>query len=298
MLKFRKHFAEASEEEQNQRFELVRQQFQDVKNVRLNADYFEDENGQPITTYEMIQHVSGQEYPIIVGNPLSVMKLGPVAPRCPETWTSTKAAVVAHFLDVVGRISSSSWYRTPQSITFLSTSSNRLTGNSQTESSLLEAIYPNDEQTTAVLAYFRQLHGGDKLLSRAVDVYIAHCGDGRKSWWVDERRGQFEALVDSEPLPFQVGFTRREIIRMFMYGAGLLHASSNQGDDEKLAGLIAGQGRHNAVAIFNHSLYDLLTIAAQVFQVIRQDYECWICDHSLEGPGRDDIRTLFKSKTE
>lgn len=149
-----------------------------------------------------------------------------------------------------------------------------------------------------MLAYFRQLHAGDKLLANAADIYIAHCGDGRKTWWVDERKKNFERLVDSEPIPFQVGSTRREVIRMFMYGAGLLHATSHYGDDRRLAELIEAHGRHNAVTIFNHCLYDLLAVAVQVFHVIRQDYENWVSEHGLKGPGRDDIGTLFESKTD
>ena len=78
-----------------------------------------------------------------------------------------------------------------------------------------------------------------------------------------------------------------------MYGAGLLHSNSSFGDDRKLADLIKAHGRHNAIVVFNHCLWDFLRIAAQVYNVIRQDYEGWIADHGLEGPGRGDIRTLF-----
>lgn len=80
MLKFRQHFIELSEQELHRRV----QEAQSFKPVNLNAEYFEDENGQPITDYQMIQHVSGQEYPIIVGDPKSVMRLGPVPPRTVE----------------------------------------------------------------------------------------------------------------------------------------------------------------------------------------------------------------------
>jgi hypothetical protein len=82
-----------------------------------------------------------------------------------------------------------------------------------------------------------------------------------------------------------------------MYGAGLLHATSNHGDDQKLVDLIEARGRHNAVAIFNHCLYDLYNVAAQLFHVIRQDYESWISDHALDKPAHADIKSLFESKT-
>ena len=294
MLKFRQHFKEVSLDELRRQV----QETQSFKPVDLNAEYFEDENEQPITDYQMIQHESGQEFPIIVGGPKSVMRLGPVPPRAIEAWSATKAGTIAHFLDVVRHIFSSSWYRSPQSITFLSPSTRADGETTQTGLKLLEALFPNEEDTTAVLGYFRQLHAGDKLLASAAEIYVAHCSDSRKTWWVEERKQNFEKLVDSEPIPFQVGFTRREIIRMFMYGARLLHARSDHGDDTRLAKLIEAHGRHNAVATFNHCLYDLLAVAAQVFHVIRQDYETWISEHDLEGPGCDDIGSLFKSMTD
>ena len=294
MLKFRRHFTEVTDEE------LVRQakDAKSFKPVDLNAEYFEDENEQPITEYQMIQHVSKQEFPIIVGDPKSVMQLGPVPPRATEDWNGAKSGIIAHFLDVVRHICSSAWYRSPQSITYLSPSKGPKGKSSLTGLKLLEALFPNEEETTSVLAYFRQLHAGDKLLANAADIYVEHCSDGRKTWWVDERKQSFEGLVDAEPTPFQVGATRREIIRMFMYGAGLLHATSHYGDDKKLAQLIESQGRHNAVTIFNHCLLDLLAVAVQIFHVVRQDYEFWIAEHSLERPSRDDIGTLFENKSD
>ena len=297
MLKFRQHFFEPTESEREERFEEAQQGRRDFKFVQLNAEYFEDENCNAITEYEMIQHVSGQENPIIVGDYKSITRLGPIAPKATDEWDQKKAETIAHFLDVVRRIAASSWYRSPQSITYL-TSRESEKGEKLTDSTLLEALFPNDEQTTAILGYFRQLHAGDKLLVNACDTYIAHCSDSRKAWWIDERKQAFEKMVDTEPAPFQVGYTRREIVRMFMYGAGLLHANSKYGDDQKLADLIEARGRHIAVAVFNQCLWEFLRIAAQVYNVIRQDFDSWITDHGLQGPGRDDIGTLFQSKTD
>ena len=43
---------------------------QESRFVGVGGDYFEDETGREITEYEMIQFVSGQEYPVIAGDPL------------------------------------------------------------------------------------------------------------------------------------------------------------------------------------------------------------------------------------
>lgn len=298
MLTFRDRFYEPTEEERSRRFEEVQRNFECVKCVQANAEYFEDENGRPISDYEMIQHVSGQEDPIIVGDSKCVTRLGPVPPKAASEWNKAKSTIVAHFLDVVRRIASSSWFQSPQSITYLAPTHKSANDSASAQPALLEALFPNDEQTTSILAYFRQLHAGDKLLVNATDVYVAHCSDARKIWWVNERRQHFEALVDSPPVPFHQGATRREVIRMFMYGAGLLHATSNHGDDQKLADLISARGRHHAVAVFNHCLHDLFAVAIHVFHVIRQDYEHWIADHGLAKPDRDDIGVLFQSKTD
>jgi hypothetical protein len=296
MLKFRQHFVEATESERDERFQQVEHGRMAVAFVQLNAEYAEDEKGNAMTVYEMIQHVSGQVNPIILGDYTSITRLGPTPPKEIKQWSQQKADTIAHFLDVVCRIKASSWYRNPQSITYVMAGQSEK-GSELTDAICLEALFPNDEQTVAVLGYFRQLHAGDKLLLKACDTYIVHCGDDRKACWIRERRQAFAAMVDAKPTLFEVGHTRREIVQMFMYGARLLHASSNHGDEDALAQLIASRGRYNAVSIFNHCLWDFLMIAAPVCEVIRQDYDSWIADHGLQGPRQDSISTLFQGKS-
>ena len=192
MLKYRRFFVEV----QNGDLEQVVNGEDPWKGgfhtVNLGREYFEDESGQPITSYEMIQHVSGIECPVIIGDPKSILRLGVSAPSDLNLWSTHKANTIAQFLDVVQRICTSAWYRSPQSLTTLVAKSG--------SRDLLEALGPNDHAVMSVLPYFRQLHAQDNLLANAIDAYVMHCSDARKVHWMSERRNAFGSLVDSAPI--------------------------------------------------------------------------------------------------
>lgn len=258
--------------------------------VSVALEYFEDETGAPISKNEMMQHVSGHSFPIIVGDPASVMKLGPLSPINTGDWTVEKANVIAQFLDVVQRIHASNWYRAPRSMTSVI----RASGGSK----LLEARFPSDQDTMSVLAYFRQLHAGDELVAKACDCYLSHASDDRKRWWIKDRQQVFASLVDSPPVPHVTnGHTRRQIVRMFMYGAGLLHSESDHGDDIALDQFVGHHGKHKAVMVFNACLMDFLRVAAAIHLVIQQDFTHWLATDGLAAPTRVGIQDLFEGFT-
>ncbi|HEY3969572.1 MAG TPA: hypothetical protein VGM05_33775 [Planctomycetaceae bacterium] len=287
MLKFRNLFTEIPNNDFKAFHDRPERRSRGIQTVRAAPEYFEDETGARISHYEMIQYVSGQEFPIIVGDPKSVLKLGPVSAANSSDWTIEKANAIAQFLDVVERIRASKWYRSPRFITSLS--------DKAKASTLLEAGFPDDEDTMSVLAYFRQLHAGDKLVTKACEAYIAHAGDGRKQWWVNERKQSFESLIDSAPVPHNTsGHSRRQIMRMFMYGARLLHGSSSHGDDAALDAFISRHGRHEAVMIFNSCLMDFFRVAATIHPVICQDYRHWVSTDGLTAANRVGITDLFR----
>ena len=188
---------------------------------------------------------------------------------------------------MIERIHASSWLRSPKYITSLSRKSD---GNH-----LLEALFPDDAETIAILAYFRQLHASDRLLSKACTAYVQHSGDQRKRIWIDERRQTFDGLVDSSPTTYGIkDKSRREIIRMFMYGAGLLHSSSSHGDDVALKEFISRHEKHGALMIFNSCLMDFFQVAATIHPVIRQDYLHWINNDGFAAADRVTIPDLFR----
>jgi hypothetical protein len=129
-------------------------------------------------------------------------------------------------------------------------------------------------------------------------VYIAHAGDARKQWWVNKRKQSFASLIDSAPVPYNTnGQTRRDIVRMFMYGAGLLHSSSQDGDDAALKVFIADHGKHEAVMVFNSCLRDFFRIAAAIHAVLHQDYAHWVNKDGLSAASRVQIPNLFEGFT-
>jgi len=294
MLAYRKYFTERFEDAA----EDNRLACTSFVCVNLNREYFEDENGDEISHYAMIQHVSGQSKPVILGDPDSVLRLSQSTPANVSEWSEQSANTLAQFLDVVRRICCSDWYRRPQAFTFeIQNGGDSSKFPDPADSKLLEAVFPNASETLAVLAYFRQLHAADKLLIRACDVFVRTCGDERKKFWVSERMESFTEMIDSPPIPFNTTETRREIIRMFMYGAGLLHANSSHGDDKKLIELIRSQGKHRAVAVFNNCLWDILSIAITLYHVLKRDFDYWTGNCGLAGPTRLDIPTLFDGFT-
>jgi hypothetical protein len=291
LLRYRKYFCEVPHSELQRMIEEVGA----GRLVGVDGDYFEDETGQEISEYEMIQHVSGIEQPIIAGDPESVMRLGPSPRQAKGEWDASSANTIAQFLEVVERICDSRSYRAPQVVAFEVSTNDFSKFPTQGERKLLEACFPNDEETMAVLAYFRQLHAGDKLLEKAAGTYLKHCSEQRKCDWMRDRIEAFKQMVDSAPPPFGIGYTRREVIQLVMYGAGMLHAKSDHGDDAKLQSLVSEQGRESVVSIFNNCLLDLLSVAVVVYRVIRQDFESWLTDHQLAQPDRQRINELFAS---
>jgi hypothetical protein len=233
----------------------------------------------------MIQYVSGQECPVICGDPDSVLRLGPVSAIERDRWTVQKANTIAQFLEMVERILASKWFHTPKSMT---------SSSHKDKQELLEAIFPNDEDVMAVLTYFRQLYGDDELVSRVCGIYLKHSGDGRKKDWILERQQTFESLVTSPPAFFKGnGETRLEIIRMFMYGARLLHSSSRHGQTAALQAFITQHQRHASVIIFNACLMDLFGVASTIYPVVKQDFSHWIGSDALAPPDRIAIPALF-----
>lgn len=304
MLKYRNLFKEIPDNDVEAFFEDSARRHRDFEMVNLATEYCEDETGAPVSNYEMMQHVSGQEHPIIVGDPGSILRLGPVSAANRDDWSIVKANTIAQFLEVVERIHASKWYHLPHSITRLchKTKGLQLVGTGFPDkpgSKLLEAGFPDDEDTMSVLAYFRQLHAKDKLVKKACEAYIAHSGDKRKRGWVNERQQSFESLIDSAPGLYNTnGKSRREIIRMVMYGLGMLHSSSEKGDDAvALKVFISQHGQHEAVMIFNSCLMDFLRVAATIHPVIHQDYHHWVNTDGLAAADRVSIPGLFRGFT-
>lgn len=291
MLAYRKYFFEKVDTRDNDQTSAQ----QSFVFVNLNREYFEDERGEEISHYAMIQHVSGQQEPIILGHPESILRLALSSPINVSQWSEESANTIAQFLDVVERICGSKWHRRPSVFTFeFKSGGDSAKFPSAADSELLEAIFPDHTETVAVLAYFRQLHAADRLFNRTCEVFIRTCGDKRKTLWMTEQLKLFKQMIDSSPVPFTELGTRREIIKMFMYGAGLLHASSNDGADLRLSEMIGKHGKHRVVMVFNNCLWDILSEAVSIYHVVQREYDYWVNSCGLAKPTRIDIPSLFE----
>ena len=293
MIKFRPHFKLLSDDEFKK---ICKERPRELEQANITGEYFEDETGRPITDYEMMQHVTGQEYPIIAGDARSVLRLGPIAPKLIAEWSVAMANTIAHFIEVIQKIAASAWYRGQKSITYeVKTGDRDSFLPKPADARLLEAIFPYADETTAVLAYFRQLHAKDKLLVEATEAYLKHCNHGGKRFWVEHEKQGFVSAIDAPPGILETKRTQRRILQLFMYGAGLLHSTSNNGADIELAEFIEEHGEERAVAIFNGCLMRMFGSAAPIYHVIKQEFDHWLTHCSLAPPDRTAIDELFQN---
>jgi hypothetical protein len=259
--------------------------------IHTENNYFEDEEENQITLYEIAQFKSKTKHPIIIGDPNSVLKLGATVPKNPDQWDLKKANTISQYLDIVSLIGGSEWIKITPSLSFKAKNSD--------SRELLESQSSDHYALMSVIAFFRQLYAsGDKLFSNAVDVYLDHCNDIGKALWINERKQTFCDLVDSKPVSLpplpNTEKTRKEIIEIFMYGAGLLHSNSiHEIKGEYLAEFIEAHGKHESAVILNYCLLELWNVVVLSYYVIKQDFEYWIEECEMASPTRFQISELF-----
>jgi hypothetical protein len=112
---------------------------------------------------------------IVRGDVGTVLGLPPSGFVNRSVWTQKKSDMLAHFMQVAGQISRSSW---------MSASCNfRVQGGK-----VLKSQFPSIESFVYGAVYFRQLYAGDKLFFKACDIYTKHAGDPLKASWVTATR--------------------------------------------------------------------------------------------------------------
>jgi hypothetical protein len=264
--------------------------------VNLNREYIEDENGIEISMHQIIQNITGCEYPIIAGEPDSVLRLPPAVPN-PKSWSKESANTIAQFLEVVELIHASDWIKcTPKLTIEVQSIRDQTEIPSQESTTLLESIFPNVRETQSVLPFFRQLHSKkDRLFRKACEQFVSICNDPARNDWIHDQLISFEEMIESPPIPFGGPHSRKKIIEMYMYGARLLHSESDHGDDQKLHEFIEQQGIPRVASAFNASLWDILNYATSTYRVIKRDFDYWLQHCELERPTRIAIPNLFEN---
>lgn len=249
--------------------------------------YVEDELGNPTTSAAVFQHLNGGTPVVIYGDPKSALQFGPTSPAHPESWTVEAANTIGQFLDVMTLISQSEWLQHPHSMTTVE--------RKQSGSEMVEANIPSASQTLSVLSYLRQLHAQDRLFVNACEAYLKQAGDEIRKELIESYKSSFKTMIGEPPVEFIVKteFTRQKLIRMFMYGARLLHSESNDGSDKDFEKLVQAHGTQKVVTLINSCLIDIYNGAATSYAIIKQDFDYWVNECGLIGPSRICIPDLF-----
>lgn len=248
--------------------------------------YFEDEDGNPLGEIEVLQVLTGQAHPIIVGNPESVLRLGPSSVIRKDQWSVESADKISHFLVVVRDIAKSRWLRSPLSMKF--------TGSLDDIEEILSFDAPDRESIKGVILGIRQLYSSDNVFNIACGTYLRHVADDLKKLWVKERKDSFNRCRENPPHLLRLSqLTTREILDVFIYGSDMMHPRSKKNAEQELKNLLKKFGRERVVMAFNRACLDLCRCAFHVYPVVKQDFAHWVRNEDCAGPGRVSLDDLL-----
>lgn len=287
---FREYFIDVTEEQVVAEMQLSGASA-GFTSLPFDPDYVEDETGVPTTHLAIIECVHGVKEPIIFGESQSLLVRELRDATNSDKWSVEKANICAQFLEVVSHISRSQWIQNPPTISYI--------GKKSGDSKLVAMKVPSVEATMAVLAFVRQIfaeHRQDGLFAAACEIFSEHCGDGGKVLWMNERISTFTNTLGSANGFFDLGGrTCLQILNMFLYGAGLMHAKphSQFREDDKLAEAIEEFGRERVIAAFHFVLHSVMQVPFSAYPVIRKEFQHWISNCAFTAPSRVRLATLF-----
>lgn len=240
-------------------------------------EYFEDEAGNPMSKIDIFKFKTGEEYPVIPFDPESVLRLGPspIHPARPANLDDSNT--IAHFLETVGYVAHSSWYRSLPALTF----------RTQDQKSQIDSSFPNPSETQGVLLALRQLYASDKLFDKALKSYSRICGDTKKVEWVEQIKKEFDKFLEvSGSFPVVAGASVRELLDAFLYGSRIAH-SHERDQQERLQSLITAHGRPQVIMAVHAAFRQLMIFSLTVLPVVEQDYLHWL--ETRQCPKRTDM---------
>jgi hypothetical protein len=218
------------------------------------------------------------------------LQLGPAKPKALDKWTVETANTIAHFFQVVDHIRTSSWMRSPLSMT--------LVGGE----GVVSAAFPLPESAFGVLVLFRQLcsfDSKDNLFNRATGAYLRHVDHPGKTWWVKSERTTFNTVLQRKPpVPFtDLTCSVKDVMDAFLYGARLMHSRPRDASTtQRLRDILSKTPREHLVMAYHSGMKFLLTHALTVYPVIKQDFLHWTAEVGLAKPDLIDIAHLLSSR--
>ncbi len=242
------------------------------------SDYFEDEAGNPLDMIGLAKIMSGQEYPILLYDVRSVLRLGPTGITRKDQWSTESANTLAHFFQLVEVIGTSGWLKSRLAISTPASSGSPPWINS------FEC--PDLGQTYSILLPIRQLCASDDAFNRACKIYLRHVNDERKRWWIEETKRNFNAYLRSVPRPHAIeNYTVGELLDLVMYGAGLIHyANSDSQLRQNFKKALTHNRREWVIFNFLMCCRELYGYTNHAYFVLRQDYEQWTTFGKLSVP--------------
>ena len=254
------------------------------------SGYFEDQHQKPVDEVDVIAILSGDPKPVILGNPRSVVQLGPSGMIDKSSWKVQDVNDVAHLIQTVTVLQRGRWWSQGASMV-----------TSGDDNNMYSLKNPDLDSITAALALLRQfLLKRDDVFRVATTTYMNHVEDVRKREWVRVERASFEQYLKSRPrfVPDNsstefTSMTNEDLIETVVYGSGLFHRQSNSNLEDRLMKLYMGWPREQLVFSFHMTCREMLRAPFTVAPVMYQDLSHWIHSDWSPKPTRMVISRLF-----
>lgn len=255
-------------------------------NVSLN-NYFEDENGQKITSVQYMNreaeriHGPGAMFSL-VGNLESVLQFGNPSINNSEQWTQEDSDQIAHMIQTSNQIIGSKWFQTPVRITLQ-------------KNSLLDHDWPNLEDFIFASVYFRQLlKNGDGLVGKSVRTYSKFSASDISVNWIHNENKTLNRICSRED-PMLPGYKIEDIFNAYLYGAGLMHSVSpkNKIQRDLFSELLKRYPKHTILFTLNSSLKLMMNHIQNISQLIHRHYADWLHRYNLPRPDIHWHQSLF-----
>lgn len=198
------------------------------------------------------------------------------------SWRQHHSDLLAQFLDVASLISNSTWHKSPTKFNIRSNG---------------PASLPSHESLIFAALYFRQLFGGDGILSQAVKIHRRFSESQIRVHWIEYESSSarecwttplIELTMCSHILktPATLKPTLNELFDAFLYGAHVLYGygKSEPANVLRLRQLLNTYPKNVAIGCLHGGLMTLHNYVANISVAIEQDFRVWFHTEKLPRP--------------
>jgi hypothetical protein len=196
--------------------------------------------------------------------------------------TQDDSDVLAHFVQVVKQIATSSWLKQKCQL-----------GGQRGD----DAVFPSLESFVFAAVYIRQLMAKrDSLLKDACETYCRCTSSSVKAMWVNaERDGAMKHWKNNGP--FVLGNSTEHLFEMMVYGAHLLHTRRATYAHllDEFHQVLKEHSRETVIFCLHTSLRLLFNHLSSISAAIYQDYSHWVNNDLSPRPNVMWHESLFAS---